>query len=103
MGDSQQRAGCLGGHRPHHHLLHLLLLLHPVTLAMVGGLMFGCMRVVQTCRHLLSQAFLSQKQLVAFFLDVTPQLLKPTYLGTMTLKKCSTCVYAMVAPLSEQS
>ena len=82
MGDFQQGAGRLGGHRPHHHLLHLLLLLHPVvTLAMVGG--FGCMRVVmQTCsRHLLSQAFLSQKQLVAFFLDVTSQLLKPTYLG----------------------
>ena len=85
MGDAQQRAGCLGGHRPHHHLLHLLLLLHPVTLAVVGG----CMRVVQTCRHLLSQAFLSQKQLVAFFLDVTPQLLKPTYLDTKRMKKCS--------------
>ena len=88
MGDAQQRAGCLGGHRPHHHPLHLLLLLllHPVTLAMVGGL-FGCMRVVQTCRDLLSQALLSQKQLVAFFLDVTPQLLKSTYLGTMTVSR----------------
>ena len=89
MGDAQQRAGCLGGHRPHHHPLHLLLLLlllHPVTLAMVGGL-FGCMRLVQTCRDLLSQALLSQKQLVAFFLDVTPQLLKSTYLGTMTVSR----------------
>ena len=92
MGDAQQRAGRLGGHRPHHHLLHLLLLLlHPVTLAMVGGL-FGCMRVVQTCGHLLSEPLLSQKQLVAFFLDVTSQLLKPAYLGTLAIKKCSKCV-----------
>ena len=91
MGDAQQRAGRLGGHRPHHHLLHLLLLLHPVTLAMVGGL-FGCMRVVQTCGHLLSEALLSQKQLVAFFLDVTPQLLKPAHLGTLAIKKSSMCV-----------
>ena len=87
MGDAQQRAGRLGGHRPHHHLLHLLLLLlHPVTLAMVGGL-FGCMRVVQTCGHLLSEPLLSQKQLVAFFLDVTSQLLKSAYLGTMTISR----------------
>ena len=92
MGDSQQRAGCLGGHRPHHHLLHLLLLLHPVTLAMVGGL-FGCMRVVQTCGHLLSEPLLSQKQLVAFFLDVSSQLLKPANLGTLAIKKWSKCVF----------
>ena len=91
MGDTQQGAGCLRGHGPHHHLLHLLLLLHPVTLAMVGGL-FGCMRVVQTCGHLLSQTLLSQKQLVAFFLDVTPQLLKPAHLGTLAIKKSSMCV-----------
>ena len=92
MGDAQQRAGRLGGHRPHHHLLHLLLLLHPVTLAMVGGL-FGCMRVVQTCGHLLSEPLLSQKQLIAFFLDVSPQLLKPAYLGTLAIKKWSRCVF----------
>ena len=104
MGDAQQGAGRLGGHRPHHHLLHLLL--HPVTLAMMGGL-FGCMRVVQTCGHLLSEALLSQKQLVAFFLDVSSQFLKPAYLGTLAIKKWSKCFAENLsnrgAPLSEQS
>ena len=96
MGDAQQRAGRLGGHRPHHHLLHLLLLLHPVTLAMVGGL-FGCM---QTCGHLLSETLFPQKQLVAFFLDVTPQLLKSAYLGN---REVCLSLRIMVLPLFEQS
>ena len=98
MGDAQQRAGRLGGHRPHHHLLHLLLL-HPVTLAMVGGL-FGCM---QTCGHLLSETLLSQKQLVAFFLDVTPQLLKSAYLGNREVLNGCVSLRIVVAPLFEQS